>query len=173
MRAQSMNWMPSLNVPRVSRTNCASSISSTWLNSFRWGTVASPTPTVPISSDSTSRTEQWPSSLEKAAAAIQPAVPPPTITMFRIGGLLMTCLHRIRVEKGGGPGESDAKPALSHLKPARPPELPPHPRGELERARHAADVACGVVRDREKCRIGRVDVDKILVIEGVQHVQPH
>src|SRR6185312_7498003 len=163
--------MPSLNVPRVSRTNCASSISSTLLNSFRCGTVASPTPTVPISSDSTSRTEQSASSLENAAAAIQPAVPPPTITMLRTGGLLMRCSRC--VQKGGGHGESDAKPAFSHLKLARPPELPPPPRRELEGARHSVDVAGGVVGDREKRRVGRVDIDEVLVVEGVQYIQPH
>ena len=43
--------------------------------------VASPTPTVPISSDSTKvMSSVLPMTLPRAAAAIQPAVPPPAIT---------------------------------------------------------------------------------------------
>ena len=43
--------------------------------------VASPTPTVPISSDSTKVIDNLrPTSRDSAAAAIQPAVPPPAIT---------------------------------------------------------------------------------------------
>src|SRR2546423_1467705 len=76
--------MPSLKVPRTSRMNSTSSISSTLLKSFRCGTVASPTPMVPISSDSMRRMAQFgPSTLARAAAAIQPAVPPPTMRMLR------------------------------------------------------------------------------------------
>jgi hypothetical protein len=46
------------------------------------GIVASPTPTVPIASDSTSSIRRRPLSRKRdsAAAAIQPAVPPPTMT---------------------------------------------------------------------------------------------
>src|SRR5436305_398087 len=46
--------MPSLNVPLVARMNSSSSICSSLLNSWMIGMVASPTPTMPISSDSTS-----------------------------------------------------------------------------------------------------------------------
>ena len=45
--------------------------------------MASPTPTVPISSDSTSVMDSLrPTNRDKAAAAIHPAVPPPAITTW-------------------------------------------------------------------------------------------
>src|SRR5690349_10031869 len=75
--------MPSLNVPRTARTNSTSSMRSVSLKARRCGTVASPTPTVPMSSDSMSWIEMGNSSVRaRAAAAIQPAVPPPTMTML-------------------------------------------------------------------------------------------
>jgi hypothetical protein len=47
------------------------------------GTVDSPTPTVPISSDSTNvMSSSLPKCVESVIAAIQPAVPPPAITTF-------------------------------------------------------------------------------------------
>ena len=75
--------MPSLKVAWVSRTNDASSKPTSWLNQWMVGMVASPTPTVPISSDSTSTMSNWRGVLilASAAAVIQPAVPPPRITM--------------------------------------------------------------------------------------------
>ncbi len=81
MRAQSRSSMPSLNVACVSRMNSFSSISSMRLNSEIIGIVDSPTPTVPMSSDSISLMLYWPlSTWESAAAVIHPDVPPPTIT---------------------------------------------------------------------------------------------
>ena len=53
-RPQFTNSMPSLKVPCVARRNSFSSMPSIALNSRSVGIVASPTPTVPISSDSTS-----------------------------------------------------------------------------------------------------------------------
>src|SRR5271154_4454125 len=63
-----------------------SSISSSLLKNDRCGTVASPTPTVPISSDSMSRMlRRPPKTFASAEAVIHPAVPPPTMVTDRIG----------------------------------------------------------------------------------------
>src|SRR5690242_9946837 len=152
MRAQSTNSMPSLKVPLTVRTNSASS-----------------TPTVPICSDSINRIERVAgNTLASAAAAIQPAVPPPTITTSRIGEAFMLLVRCSRREKKGGPAESNG-PAFPRLQFARRRDavLPPHPHRELERARIAGDVAGGVVADRKEGRIGRRDVDEVLVVERI------
>jgi hypothetical protein len=80
------NSMPSLKVARVARMNSRSSIPSMALKVRIGGMVASPTPTVPICSDSISTTSTWPpSTLDRAAAVIQPAVPPPRTRTLRTG----------------------------------------------------------------------------------------
>src|SRR5437016_12451374 len=74
--------MPSLNVAFVLRIISASSTPSARLRVRICGSVASPTPTMPISSDSISRTDARPGGMKDAstAAVVQPAVPPPRIT---------------------------------------------------------------------------------------------
>src|SRR5882757_1453531 len=83
MRDQSVNLIPSLYVDRVWRTKSASLILRKRSRSMMGGIVASPTPTVPMSGDSmTVMTAPVPGSARaNILAAIQPAVPPPTIAM--------------------------------------------------------------------------------------------
>ena len=69
--------MPSLIVPCVLARNSASSIFNRRCIVLNGGMVASPTPTVPMASDSTSTTLRLtPINLAIAAAAVHPAVPP-------------------------------------------------------------------------------------------------
>src|SRR6185312_6407727 len=80
--------MASLNVACVLRRKSFSSTPSMALNCRIGGTVASPTPTVPISGDSITVIAQVCfSTRESAAAAIHPAVPPPRIAMRRMGSV--------------------------------------------------------------------------------------
>jgi hypothetical protein len=76
--------MPSLKLAWVSTTKSTSLMPSiSVLNVFMCGTLASPTPTMPTSSDSIRRTEvPRPRYVASTAAAIQPALPPPTTTSF-------------------------------------------------------------------------------------------
>jgi hypothetical protein len=75
-----------LELPWVADSIRLSSTPTTWLKVVIGGMVASPTPTVPISADSTRviRICCGVKSLEKKAADIHPAVPPPTITRCEI-----------------------------------------------------------------------------------------
>src|SRR5690348_13629101 len=144
--------MPSLKVPRTARTNSTSSMRSESLKARRWGTVASPTPTVPMSSDSISRIETGSSSVRaRAAAAIQPAVPPPTMTMLSSRVPLFT------------------RPIVSPIASSNSLEL------DAERAAYRAWVA-GDVADRIQAAAvhhatGSVGVDVIDEIVLVGHVQ--
>src|SRR6187551_2452941 len=83
LRPQSMNSMPSLKVALVAFMNSCSLRPSMRLKLMMSGIVASPTPIVPISSDSTSviETSFGSSRLDNAAAVIQPAEPPPAMTI--------------------------------------------------------------------------------------------
>jgi hypothetical protein len=75
-----------LNDPCVAESIRLSSTPTTWLKKVIGGMVASPTPIVPISADSTRVIRIWRGvkTLEKKAADIHPAVPPPTITRCEI-----------------------------------------------------------------------------------------
>src|SRR5712675_2790521 len=78
--------MPSLNVACVFLRKSSSSSSRILLKPRIGGIVASPTPTVPISGDSISVIVVWLclSTCASNAAAIQPAVPPPTMAILRM-----------------------------------------------------------------------------------------
>jgi hypothetical protein len=90
--------MPSFQVAPVACMNAASSSPINWLNQWIVGIVASPTPIVPIASDSI-RAMATPcpaSALDSAAAVIHPAVPPPRIATERIGAALIAGRSRWR-----------------------------------------------------------------------------
>src|SRR5688572_1470319 len=96
--------MPSLNVACVAFMNSASLMPSMRLKLMMSGIVASPTPMIPISSDSTSviDTSFGLSRLESAVSIIHPTEPPPAMTMRLNNGcmgsplLLFQVAHQIR-----------------------------------------------------------------------------
>ena len=87
IRRQSVNLMPSLYVACVWRTKSPSLMLRKRSRSMIGGMVASPTPTVPMSGDSiTAIAVPVPGRARaRMLAAIQPAVPPPTMAMRWIG----------------------------------------------------------------------------------------
>src|SRR6187397_1344895 len=83
MRAQFSNQMPTLNVAAHSVMKLRSSMPNNLWKATMGGTVDSPTPMVPISSDSTSvMSSNLPKCVDSVIAAIQPEVPPPAMTTF-------------------------------------------------------------------------------------------
>src|SRR5882762_3244821 len=115
--------MPSLKVPWVWRRKSFSSRRSKSLYSAMDGMVASPTPMMPISSDSTNvMVRRGPMTLAIAAAAIHPAVPPPAMTTDLIScadmGPLLTRIHwpaRVPASVRGVRSQSWLKAAISEL----------------------------------------------------------
>src|ERR1700741_2602439 len=164
MRPQSTNWMPSLKVARTARTNSTSSMRSESLKARRCGTVASPTPTVPMSSDSMSWIETGNSSVRaSAAAAIQPADPPPTRTMLLSRSVTPGLWHRSPALTAPR-CQCGRLATLSELDAKR----------SAQRPRHSGDVAVAVVAATgdEAVRTALIDeVDEVLFVRHVERVE--
>src|SRR3546814_16097280 len=101
--------MPSLNVPCDARSTSFSSRPRNALTSRICGMVASPTPTMPISSDSIKRMRTGCTmALARIAAAIKPPVTPPPMTSER---MLHSKQDEPRVgEEGGDTGQDEWTP---------------------------------------------------------------
>src|SRR5690606_30754482 len=160
----------------------ASSILSRLLNALMWGIEDSPTPTMPISSDSTSRMRQiGPSTRAHAAAATLPAVPPPRIRMWRTGGGIMGAFYP-RARRSAGavfPNVCRARDGCVSTTPVsrarQKTGSEPEAHLEAQRARHVQYVPELVHLDLRVQHASRADAENVeaavvLVIERVQQV---
>src|SRR5690348_6247596 len=135
MRPQSLSCTPSLYVPCAKRIRSLSSMPRNALMCRICGIVASPTPTVPISADSIRRISRCgPSARASSAAAIQPAVPPPTITTRRIADSFIPEAYALNTRdqlpiRDDASGTTTAR--LRYRKSAKPRRR--HPSAELVR----------------------------------------